>query len=178
MTAEEWRAVVGYEGLYAVSSVGRVKSLERLAPRSRGGPTPVRERVIRPATAKRGGYHVVVLHSRGNRKLRSIHSLVAEAFIGPRPRGTDICHGDGNPTNNATTNLRYDDRAGNMRDSMRNGRTRKGERHWNSKLTEAHVIQIREMRSSGMKLKDIGLALGVSPSTLCSVLSGNTWGWV
>lgn len=102
MSDEQWRPVVGYEGIYEVSDHGRVRSLDRfnhIGRRYRG-------RVLRPST-DRGGYQRVVLSQNGNCKTAKIHSLVLEAFVGPRPDGLHVCHGDSNPANNHLSNLRY-----------------------------------------------------------------------
>nr|WP_232111245.1 HNH endonuclease signature motif containing protein [Nocardia wallacei] len=56
------------------------------------------------------------------RKLRTAHSLVAEAFIGPRPEGLQVCHNDGDPTNNMLANLRYDTPSENQTDIVRHGK--------------------------------------------------------
>jgi hypothetical protein len=51
----------------------------------------------------------------------TVHHLVARAFIGERPDGLQVCHGDGNKTNNAAANLRYDSISANVRDSVEHG---------------------------------------------------------
>lgn len=50
-----------------------------------------------------------------------VHILVAEAFIGPRPKNADVCHYDDDKSNNAVENLRYGTRSENVHDSVRNG---------------------------------------------------------
>jgi hypothetical protein len=54
--------------------------------------------------------------------VRYVHSLVAEAFIGPRPIGLEVRHLDGDSTNNAVDNLRYGTHAENMQDRVKHGR--------------------------------------------------------
>lgn len=84
---------------YEVSSLGNVKRV------STG-------RVLKPFRSGRTGHLKVDL--RGHRK--AVHQLVAAAFIGPRPPGTEVCHNDNNPANNAVENLRYDTRSANVLD--------------------------------------------------------------
>lgn len=67
------------------------------------------------------GYLRVSLRRDGKTFTRQIHTLVAEAFHGPRPDGMDVCHNDGNPSNNSATNLRYDTHSGNLLDMARHG---------------------------------------------------------
>ena len=67
MKNEEWRDVVGYEGLYQVSNQGRVKSLERKVPK-RNGERTVKERILKPIT-DRYGYLIVCLCAGGKQKM-------------------------------------------------------------------------------------------------------------
>lgn len=110
---EMWKPVVGYEGLYEVSSHGRVKSIPRY--RVRGG--------IRKTTNNvRSGYPCLPLRKDGKTKMRTVHSLVMEAFVGPRPTGLDVRHLDGDPANCHLDNLCYGTKAENMQDIVRHGR--------------------------------------------------------
>ena len=61
------------------------------------------------------------LSHQGEDKTRTVHSLVAEAFIGARPEGMEICHSDGDPTNNHLDNLRYGTPSDNTLDKVRHG---------------------------------------------------------
>lgn len=116
---EEWRPVVGYEGLYEVSDQGRVRSLDRVVC-YRDGRSRSYSGVVLVQTETPYGYLVVTL-SRGKRskRVRLVHALVMESFEGPRPPKYDVCHGDNDKRNNALTNLRYDTREGNLQDSKR-----------------------------------------------------------
>nr|WP_276323728.1 NUMOD4 domain-containing protein [Mycobacterium paragordonae] len=118
---EQWRPVVGYEGLYEVSDHGRVRSLERVVMRRNGAPCKVRGRILRQGTAKTGGYKVVNLAHPGRSCVHKVHHLVLAAFVGPRPTGLLGLHADDDPTNNGLTNLSYGTHSDNRRDSIRNG---------------------------------------------------------
>lgn len=106
---EEWKDIAGYEGRYRVSSAGKVLSLAS-------------GRTLSP-NPDRKGYFGVNLYkgSRDSRKRIPIHVLVATTFIGPRPEGMDICHNDGDKTNNYVENLRYGTRSENIVDSVNHG---------------------------------------------------------
>lgn len=113
---EEWRPVVGFPD-YRVSSEGRVVSLRKW--RGQAGP-----RLLR--THPNGfGYPVVQLYgcdgTHRNRVARLVHTLVATAFLGPRPEGMEVCHFDGDPANPRLSNLRYDTPVANARDKVRHG---------------------------------------------------------
>ena len=90
-TPERWLPVVGYEGLYQISDLGRVTSTRRKG--AKGG-------LLRIASAKAGGYPFVVLTKDGKQKGRTVHSVAMEAFAGLCPPGQEIRHLDGNPANN------------------------------------------------------------------------------
>ena len=97
-TQEEWRPVVGYESLYEVSNLGRVKSLPRKW--AKGG-------ILKPTPAKKGGYMYIDLRKNGKRELCKVHQLVMRAFVGECPDGHEVDHYDWNPSNNRLDNLSY-----------------------------------------------------------------------
>ena len=100
-----WKDVKGYEGLYLVSDEGEVYSLPRIVNNGRG--TYVTGgRVLKPG--KRAQYYSFVILSNGeNIEHKSLHRLVAEAFI-PNPNDyPEVNHIDENPDNNAANNLEW-----------------------------------------------------------------------
>lgn len=123
---EEWRAVVGYEGYYEVSSLGRVRSLDRVSTLPNGGSRFYPGRVLAQSPADKKHYRGVNLSVFGVAKMFMVHSLVAEAFLGPRPEGMQICHGDGDKENNRSGNLRYDTPTANIEDARRHGTIGRG----------------------------------------------------
>lgn len=115
---EQWLPVVGWEGLYEVSDMGRVRSLDRQLADGRR----VRGRVLRPGKAGDKGYQHVNLTYDGKPVTAYIHALVAAAFIGPRPPRQEVCHNDSDTGNNWAINLRYDTSTGNKMDRVLSGR--------------------------------------------------------
>lgn len=105
MENEIWKPIKGYEGLYEVSNLGRVKSLERVRPNMSKG--LYKERILKNQIS-RGGYHkVALLRNEGKMKLYSVHRLVAEAFI-PNPFNKPcIDHINTIKTDNSIENLRW-----------------------------------------------------------------------
>lgn len=118
---ERWEPVNGHEGSYEVSSHGRVRSVDRVVTYSNGQVHSYKGKVLRAGLNKRGGYPLVNLHTQGKGQSRTVHSLVAEAFIGPRPEGMEVCHNDGDPANNHLDNLRYGTHSDNSLDQLRHG---------------------------------------------------------
>ena len=105
MTGEIWKPVVGYEGIYEVSNMGRVRSLERKVLHSHGSLRIQNPRVLKPGKAGRG-YLFVGLYNAEGRKLKTIHHLVATAFLPPSEK-PDVNHKDFNKSNNAALNLEW-----------------------------------------------------------------------
>lgn len=97
---EEWRDVGGYEGLYQVSNLGRVKSLEKMR-----GAFPQKEMIKKQFYSN--GYLRCQLHKNGKSRKIFVHRLVAEAFI-PNPNNKpQVDHIDRNRSNNNIQNLRW-----------------------------------------------------------------------
>lgn len=121
---EKWRPVVGFEGAYEVSDLGRVRSLRRqVTQRTRWGGEMLRwfpEKILVPRVC--GRYLAHILYSEERKRTVLAHILVAEAFLGRRPEGHEVCHYDDNGTNNSLQNLRYDTPKANTQDAIRNGR--------------------------------------------------------
>ena len=117
---ESWIPVPGYEGLYEVSSHGRVRSVDRTVTRSDGQVHRYKGSILRTPLNQRG-YQVVNLCIQSKCQTRTVHSLVAETFIGTRPESMEVCHNDGSKTNNRVDNLRYGTSSENMLDNVRHG---------------------------------------------------------
>lgn len=113
MEQEIWRPVVGYENIYEVSSLGRVKSLGRYVKRKGDSVCWRSERILKQYTNRTGYLNVVLKH--GKQKHYQVHRLVAEAFI-PNPYNLpEVNHKDETPTNNVLSNLEWISRIDNIR---------------------------------------------------------------
>lgn len=140
MSEEIWKPVVGSSG-YEVSSHGNVRSYKKFRG-SIGGwyiaDKPVK--TLSPATDKRG-YRGVNLGKRDGRPyFVRIAKLVTAAFLGPCPNGLEVCHNDGNPSNDRVENLRYDTHKSNMQDAVEQGNMSRSK---GGKLTKEQVERIR-----------------------------------
>lgn len=102
---EEWRDIPGYEGLYAVSNLGNIKSLKRFVNVSTRNRI-IKEKLLTP-TPGHYGYLFVNLSKSGIHRVYYVHKIVAEVFI-PNPDMFPIVkHKDGNKQNNSVDNLEW-----------------------------------------------------------------------
>lgn len=117
MSEEEWRPVVGYEGFYEVSSLGRVRNIATGMGRTPG-------RILKPHGRGRYGHQAVDLRDGKRTRAMALHRVVALAFI-PNPRNLPlVLHADDDVTNNRVSNLRWGTHKDNTRDMMNKGRNR------------------------------------------------------
>lgn len=158
---ENWKPIAGFEALYEVSDLGRIRRL-----RGRQGTRAGR---ITSGRTNRDGYLRVSLCDAPNPEVEKlIHILVLEAFIGPCPDGMEACHWDGNPGNAALSNLRWDTPANNTLDKIRHGKNR-GTKHWNARLSDHEVEQIRSA-TGAQRL--IAAEFGIAQQTVSEIKRG------
>lgn len=116
---EQWKPALGWEGVYEVSDMGRVRSLDRTIDQRDGTSRFFPGQILKQTGMN--GYRTVGLHFAGKERRRTVHSLVLEAFTCERPTGMQACHYDGDRANNKLSNLRWDTVEGNARDKLRHG---------------------------------------------------------
>jgi hypothetical protein len=116
------------------------------------------------------GYLVVGLRRGSEKRLRKVHQLVLEAFVGPRPSGQQGCHRNGVATDCRLQNLRWDTPAGNAADTVR-----RGERNGFSLLSEAEVVAAQSAVRDGAVQASIARQFGVSPCTINAIVKGRSW---
>ena len=160
---EDWADLPQYEPTgYQVSNLGRVR----------------RNGKILKNQIDRYGYHRIWLREGNKRKFKTVHSVVAEAFIGPRPDGAEIAHINEDKSNNSVANISYVTPSENRHHSVVNGTVAAGERHGCSKLTEADVKFIRtniKLRCRRYGVRPLARMFGVDPSTIRRAANGNNW---
>ena len=173
---EIWKDVPGYEGYYQASDKGRIKSVARIVtvPRNKWGQQgqrKVNEAVMALQTDLRKRVFVA-LRRNGVAKRFTVASLVAATFIGPRPKGLLVLHGDGDSTNNCVSNLRYGDHCDNSEDARQHGTMTQGEKQWLAKLTADEVKFIRLTKLSGVYLAE---QYGVTPACISAIKQRKNW---
>ena len=129
---EVWKDIKGYEGLYQISNLGRVKSLAHLHGKSK---KLIRKEKIMQCVIGIKGYLYCGLSKNGLTKRYRVHRLVAEAFIGNPNELPQVNHIDGDKANNRADNLEYCTCAYNVRHAFLNG-LRKGIRDSDNALSK------------------------------------------
>lgn len=170
--SEQWKDVIGYEGLYQVSDLGRIKSTQRNDTAGR----LVRERILAPSLA--GGYPSVNLCKGGQRKTKAVHLMVAEAFLGEKKEGSEVAHSDGDAMNPALSNLRYASHRENEADKVRHGTKfyARGESNGHAKLNEQQVIAIiHRYKVLKERQSDLAAEYGVDQSNISHIVRGAHW---
>lgn len=112
---EEWRSIPGFEGHYEASNLGRIRSLKTY---NRSQPVGV----MRLHISGTSRYPRVTLSLDNRRHDRTVHSLVALAWLGPVPDGLQVRHLDDDPLNATIENLVYGTPRENIFDTVRSRR--------------------------------------------------------
>jgi hypothetical protein len=139
----------------------------------------VPERVL-SARPNNKGYATVALSRAGKQKDKTVHALVAEAFLGPRPQGRYVLHGPGGQADNRPCNLRYGTQKENCADKWRDGTVVLGSKHPESKLSEADVLYIkRELkRKTKNTVRILAAKFNVSAGLIRHIEKGRAWTWL
>lgn len=167
--SEEWRDIPGYEGIYQVSNLGNVRSLDRTLECKNGRIIKLKGKLLKQGN--KNGYRFVNLcygHS------VSVHVLVAQAFLGDRPDKMDVCHINGNRSDNKLSNLEYGTRSKNNLDGYRI----RGYVSKKQVLNPDKVKKIKEKLKNGATRRQLSKEFGCSKSTITAIKEGKIYGWV
>jgi hypothetical protein len=161
MLVETWASIPRYKGLYEASTYGRIRGVKR--------------GIILRCELDRGGYPRVHPSVHGKQKHALVHVLVAETFLGPRPKGKQINHKNGITNDSRPENLEYLTCRENHLHAYRvlGRKKNQGSRHGMSKLTDSDVLKIRS--TPPMPLADIAQRFGVSISTVSMIRARKIW---
>lgn len=170
---EEWRSVSGYEGLYEVSNLGRVRSLGRLSRGRNSSTRRIAPRILKAGTNPTSGYHAVSLWRDSRQKTVSVHKLVTRAFMGEKPDGKEIRHLRGVAAGDGISNLAYGTPAENAADKRAHGTQPLGECVHSAKLTTRRVQAIRKLKGTRTPL--VAAQFGVAARTIRDIWNGVTW---
>lgn len=173
---EEWRDVMGYEGLYQVSNEGRVKSLARTVSRSDGLLVSVQEKILKLSPNVVSGHMRVNLRKDYKTETVAVHVLVATHFLKkPTSENVEVCHNDGNAVNNFSWNLRWGTRKSNIEDRRLHGTLVCGEDTISAKLTELQVEEIKRKLLMGERGCDLAREFAISQTTISQIKNNKRW---
>lgn len=154
---EIWKKIEDYEGLYEVSNKGRVRDLK-------GN--------IKPTYKNNKGYCLVSLYYKGKTYHKSIHRLVAGAFIENPNNYTQVNHIDCNKENNDMSNLEWCDQRHNYDEGMKNFRYSKNDSHYFSKLKNTDIQIIYDLYKLGFTRVTVSRIFNINPSSLEAIEKG------
>lgn len=166
---EIWKDIIGYEGLYQVSNLGRIFS-----PKRRGSPG-----CIRKFHTNEDGYCKVGLRVNWKERKFSVHRLVAEAFIPNLKNKLEINHKNGVKADNHVDNLEWVTSSENAIHAYKFGLRKgpKGELNGKSKLSEFQIKRIRLIKEIQPNMREIDLAkiFKVSRSLIGQIVRKEAW---
>lgn len=167
---EIWKPVVGYEGWYSVSSLGKIR-------REKTGNGTWVGRILKPVFDS-DGYVVVSLSKMSVEKLCKVHVLVMKAFIGNPLIGHQVNHKNGIKSNNLLSNLEYVTNSENRLHAFKIGLSTalKGEKNCFAKLKKHEVYRIRNLwKTKKFTQRRLGIKFNISQTTIWSIVNNRTW---
>jgi hypothetical protein len=174
---EIWKDIINFEGLYQVSNLGNIKSLERVTYFGLNSQRIEEEKLLSPKD-NTYGYLTVNLSNKQIRKTSYIHILVATAFVEKSDINLiEVNHKDCNKTNNKSSNLEWCTRKFNIEHSILNKLTEnnRGEKSHFSKLKKEQVLEIRNLFESNPSLLYFSDKYNVSKATISRIINNKIW---
>ena len=156
---EQWKNIIGFEGIYEVSDFGNVRSIKT-------------GKLKAQCINKKENRPFLNLWKNNKGKIVKPHTLVLEAFVNKRPEGLECCHNDGNAFNNHISNLRWDTAKNNHADKVKHGTTNRGERCGTAKLT---LEQVRTIRLDTRLQRIIAKEYNIQQSVVSRIKNGVRW---
>lgn len=175
---EVWKPVVGFEGIYEVSNLGRVKRTPHWDYNTLGVSYFLPSLILKQVVKGNKGYGRVNLWKDRKARYVGVHILVLEAFRGKRPNGFDASHIDGNSVNNKLTNLVWESKSDNQSRRKEHGTQvfNRGSDNGQSVLDEKKVLKIRKLyKTKKYTQDDLGEMFGVSRSLVSMIINRKRW---
>lgn len=162
---EIWKDIPGYEGYYQASTLGRIRSVDReisyLSGKNKVPRTDFWPSQIKTLRYRKDGYLQVNLSKNSKKGYFPVHKIISKVFLGNQPKGMDVCHNNGDRSDNRLSNLRYDTRKNNLSDTILHATRIQGEKHYNAKLTDEQVIKIlKDFRNQRVIAEEYGIGQG------------------
>lgn len=164
---EEWRVIPGTYAMYEASNWGNIRSVDRMVVHSKSGALQLKGKLLKMTISNEDYFYITIcIHAK--RVKHNVHVLVAAAFLGPRPDGHHVDHGDRNRQNNHINNLSYK--------TVFDNCSFKGTQAPNVKLTDKEVAEIKAKYKrrvyTGQMLAE---EYNVDASTINKITMGINW---
>lgn len=156
---ELYKEIEGFEGVYEVSNIGNVRRIGKDLPLR---PLPLKNKYMRVDLSKNG----IAVH-------KSVHRLVAQAFIANPLNLSSVNHKDLDKSNNSSDNLEWCSCKQNSEHASNNDRFLSEEEHHSNILKRSEVLDILSM--SNMSSRAIGKLFGVSKTTILNIRNNKRW---
>lgn len=174
---EIWKPVPGFGGHYEASSLGRIRTKERvIAKKDRHTGALMTQvykgRILNCGKTDEVGHRYAHLGIGGKKITIAVHRLVLLAFVGDPADGQECCHNNGIAWDNRPENLRWGSHLENMADRKAHGHYLVGAEHVMAKLSESQVAQIR---GSTLSNKELGELHGVGASHIWGIRARKSW---
>ncbi len=132
-------------------------------------------RELIPTPSRNPNYLRVGLSKDNKQTSFLVSNLVLMAFEGPCPEGMECCHNNGDSRDNRLSNLRWGTPKENGEDRVTHGTTARGSRNHKAKLTEQDVVEIRRLRSKGVRQITLCRHFNVSDGTMSLICRNKIW---
>ena len=157
---ENWKDILGYEGIYQVSDHGNIKKLPNYI-------------MSKQKTLK--GYLSIRLNKQGIGKGFKIHRLVAIAFIPNSENKPQVNHINGNKTDNRVENLEWCTGSENIIHAVINNLKAKGEQIKSSKMSTVNILEIKNLLKGNFPCSEISERFNVSRGAISQIKNKTTW---
>lgn len=178
---EIWKDIIGFEGIYEVSNIGRVRSLDRQIYNKSSSQATIGFYRFYPGKILRNvlqstGYNNVTLHKEGTSYPSLVHRLVASCFI-PNPENKpQVNHINSVRNDNRVENLEWCTASENLFHAYEIGTCKesKGENHKDSIISDATAIEIFKLNQKGLLNTEIAKIFGIRANLVAAVLTGRS----
>jgi len=173
---EDWKDIIGYEGLYQVSNMGNVKSLPRLTRALNGAIMPFKGKSLIPQIDK-GGYCRVSLRKNSIAILHSVHRLVAMHFLQNPYNFDEVNHKNGIKTDNRATELEWCNRSYNKTHSYRvlGQKKMNGVNSGMAKVTPSDIANMKIDYQTMKSYSKVGTKYNISGTQAWRILTKKAW---
>lgn len=158
-----YKSIKGYEGIYEVNELGKVRSVDRIVKLQNGGTRKRKGKELKPSMNEHG-YAMVGLHKNGILKMMTVHRLVAEAFL-PNPDNLPEVH-----------HLNHDKKDNRARNMQWVSKAEQRDEHWTKAQSKAKGTRLRVVGNGIDKIfisaQEVERELGVSNSNALLVAKG------